>query len=50
MKEFNPERHRIETASALEVVTSAGHQERHAAYVELLSNLVYSSQAASLSG
>ena len=35
MKEFNPERHRIETASALEVVTSAGHQEHHAAYVGL---------------
>jgi len=35
MKEFNPEQHRIETASALEVVTSAGHQESHAAYVGL---------------
>jgi transposase len=35
MKKFNPERHCIETASALEVVTSAGHQERHAAYVGL---------------
>jgi transposase len=33
MSKFNPERHGIETASALEVVTSAGHQERHAAYV-----------------
>ena len=35
MSKFNPERHCIETASALEVVTSAGHQERHAAYVGL---------------
>jgi transposase len=35
MREFNPEQHRIETASALEVVTEARHQERYAAYVGL---------------
>jgi transposase len=35
MKKFNPEQQRIETASALDVVTSAEHEERHAAYVGL---------------
>jgi len=35
MKEFNPEQHRIETASALEVVTNAKDQARYAAYVGL---------------
>jgi hypothetical protein len=39
MNEFNPEQHRIETASALElvneVVGKAGAIERHAAYVGL---------------
>jgi transposase len=39
MKEFNPEPHRIETASALELVDEAVRQagavERHAAYVGL---------------
>jgi len=35
MRKFNPEQHRIETASALEGVHSAGYQERHAAYVGL---------------
>ena len=33
MKEFNPEQHQIETASALEVVRSAGQAELYAAYV-----------------
>ena len=35
MSKFNPEQHRIENASAFEVVTNAGQQERHAAYVGL---------------
>jgi transposase len=35
MSKFNPEQHRTETASALEVVTRAGRTERHAAYVGL---------------
>ena len=35
MKKFNPGQHRIETASALEVVTDARQQERYAAYVGL---------------
>jgi transposase len=35
MSKFNPEKQRIETASALEVVTSAGQERRHAAYVGL---------------
>jgi transposase len=35
MSKFNPEQQRIETASALEVVTSAGQERRHAAYVGL---------------
>ena len=35
MSKFNPEQQRIETASALEVVTSAGQEQRHAAYVGL---------------
>ena len=35
MKEFNLEQHRIETASALEIVTNAEQPERHAAYVGL---------------
>ena len=35
MSKFNPEQHRIETASALEVITHAEQQECHAAYVGL---------------
>ena len=35
MKEFNPEQHRIETASALTRVRNAGVVERYAAYVGL---------------
>jgi len=35
MSKFNPEQQRIETASALEVVTSTGQEQRHAAYVGL---------------
>jgi transposase len=35
MSEFNPEQHRIETASALETVTRAGRPEHYAAYVGL---------------
>jgi transposase len=35
MSKSNPEQHRTETASALEVVTRAGRTERHAAYIGL---------------
>ena len=35
MNKFSPEQHRIETASALELVTGAGQRERHAAYIGL---------------
>jgi len=35
MNVFNPEAHRIETASALEVVCKGGVVERYAAYVGL---------------
>jgi len=35
MSKFNPEQHRIETVSALEVIAHAKQQERHAAYVGL---------------
>jgi hypothetical protein len=35
MKEFNPERHQIETASALGIVSNAGAGDIYAAYVGL---------------
>jgi len=35
MKEFNPEQHRIETASALEIVRTAENVDVYAAYVGL---------------
>ena len=35
MNEFSPEQHRIEPASALELVTRAGQRERHAACIGL---------------
>ena len=35
MNKFNPEQHRIETASALEAIGKAGHAERYWAYVGL---------------
>jgi len=35
MNKFNPEQHRIETASALEAIGKAGHAERYRAYVGL---------------
>ena len=43
MKQFNPEQHRIETASALEVINDTGPGERYGAYVGLaaLYALVY---------